>query len=54
VEIEDASGVVTRVTLDVPDVNEAQLVLPGTYTMKPRRVTFDPDGDLLAVIAARQ
>jgi aminopeptidase N len=53
VEVEDASGVVSRVYVDVQAMNESSLVLPGTYTARPRRVTFDPDGDLLAVIAVR-
>ena len=50
VEVEDADGVVTRVTLDVQAMRESSLALPGRYTRPPKRLTFDPDHDLLAVI----
>ena len=53
VEIEDANGAVTRVAVDVPAERDTTLTLPGRFVARPRRVAFDPDGDLLAVINAR-
>jgi hypothetical protein len=53
VEIEDANGAVTRTAVDIAAARDSSLTLPGRFVARPRRVTFDPDGDLLAVITAR-
>ncbi len=53
VEVEEADGHVMRYKVDVPAMQEAQLSIEGRRTQKPRRVTIDPDGDILAVITAR-
>ncbi|HKS04765.1 MAG TPA: M1 family metallopeptidase [Gemmatimonadaceae bacterium] len=53
VEVEDATGAVTRRVIEVPAQANAKIALPGNYSAPPRRVTFDPDGDVLAVITAR-
>lgn len=53
VDVQDASGVHTRVVVDVPAQHESTVALPGRYTTSPGRLTFDPDGDLLATIATK-
>jgi aminopeptidase N len=53
VEIEDANGVISRTTLEVPASGNVRLTFDGRFTQRPRRVTFDPDGDMLAVFIAR-
>lgn len=53
VEIEDARGVVTRAVIDVPATTSSRITIPGTFAERPRRVTFDPGGDVLAVITSR-
>jgi aminopeptidase N len=54
VEIEDANGAVTRTSIDIPAERDSTLTLPGRLVSRPRRVTFDPDGDQLAIIRARE
>jgi aminopeptidase N len=49
VEIEQATGAVSRVTIDVPATPSSRFELPLTVDASPRRVTFDPDAQLLAV-----
>jgi aminopeptidase N len=51
VDVEDASGAVTRHVIDVPAQANATIALPGRYDVRPRRVTFDPDGDVLATMS---
>jgi aminopeptidase N len=53
IEVEEADGTVTRARVDVPATRESRLAIEGKRTQKPRRVTVDPDGDLLAVITAK-
>jgi aminopeptidase N len=53
IEIEDPNGVVTRTSVDVPASANARLQLPVRVTQRPRRVTFDPRGDLLAILTSR-
>jgi aminopeptidase N len=53
VEIEDATGVVSRATIDVPATASSRVTVPGRFAGRPRRVTFDPQGHLLAVITSR-
>jgi aminopeptidase N len=53
IEVEEADGTIMRTKVDVPALNETQVAIEGRRTQKPRRVTVDPDGDLLAVITAR-
>jgi aminopeptidase N len=53
IEVEEADGTIARSTLDVPATRESQMAIGGKRTQRPRRVSVDPDGDLLAVITAR-
>jgi aminopeptidase N len=50
VAITTASGAIDRITINVPAVSEAVIVLPRTYTIRPRSVVFDPDSRMLARI----
>jgi aminopeptidase N len=50
VEIEQEKGVVSRATVDVPAASTTRLELPFVLDAAPRRVTFDPDAQLLAVL----
>lgn len=50
VEIEQEKGVVSRATMDVPAASTTRLELPFVLDAAPRRVTFDPDAQLLAVL----
>ena len=51
--IEYATGAFGRYIVDVPAQASSRIVLPGRFPDRPRRVTLDPNGDLLAVITAR-
>ena len=53
IEVEEADGTVMRAKVELQAMRESQLAIEGKRTQKPRRVTVDPDGDLLAVITAR-
>jgi aminopeptidase N len=53
VVVERADGSVGRHVLDVPANAQASVVLPVRYSVKPRALRFDPDGDLLATITQR-
>jgi aminopeptidase N len=53
VEVEEADGTIARSKVELPATRESVLQVGGRRTQKPRRVTVDPDGDLLAVITAR-
>ena len=50
VEIERADGAVVRATVEVPAAPNTRLELPLTLDASPRRVTLDPDAQLLAVL----
>jgi aminopeptidase N len=50
IEVEKADGVVVRATLDVPAAPMTRLEFPLALDASPRRVTLDPDAQLLAVL----
>jgi aminopeptidase N len=50
VEIERADGAVVRATVEVPAAPNTHLELPLALDASPRRVTLDPDAQLLAVL----
>ena len=50
VEIERADGVVVRATVEVPAAPSTQIEFPRALDASPRRVTLDPDAQLLAVL----
>jgi aminopeptidase N len=49
VEIEQRNGALWRTTVDVPAVATSRFELPLVLDASPRRVTFDPDAQLLGV-----
>lgn len=53
VEVEEADGTINRSHVDVSALQESQFSIEGKRTQTPRRVTVDPDGDLLAIITTR-
>jgi aminopeptidase N len=53
VEVEEADGTINRSRVEIPAMHETQLSIDGRRTQRPRRVTVDPDGDLLAVMTSR-
>lgn len=53
VEVEEADGTIARSRVEVPATSDSKVPVGGRRTQKPRRVTVDPDGDLLAVINVR-
>ncbi|MDB4917014.1 MAG: putative family peptidase [Gemmatimonadetes bacterium] len=50
VVVTDAAGTVSRLMVKVPADSLATVPLPGKYSAKPRSITYDPDGRMLARI----
>jgi aminopeptidase N len=53
IDVEDASGAHRRVTVPIAAVARQTVVLPGTFSAAPARLTFDPDTALLATFTSR-
>lgn len=53
IDVEDASGAHHRVTVPIAAVARQTVVLPGTFSAAPVRLTFDPDTALLATFTTR-
>jgi len=51
VEVVDSDGATRRATVEVPAERRTEVQLPLALAGRPRRVTFDPDVELLARVA---